>query len=86
MPCMHGAFSLYSEARRWISGRTHRKTYRIPERPGYGGIMAEELFRDFLEASKTGAPAPSPIQDNVHMFEIVEAAKESSKTRRAVRI
>ena len=81
-----GAFSLYSEARRWISGRTHRKTYRIPERPGYGGIMAEELFRDFLEASKTGAPAPSPIQDNVHMFEIVEAAKESSKTRRAVRI
>ena len=81
-----GAFSLYSEARHWVNGRLHRKTYGIPETPGYGGIMAEELFRDFLEASRTGAPAPSPIQDNVHMLEIVEAAKESSATRRAVRI
>ena len=81
-----GAFSLYSEARHWVSGRRHRKTYEIPETPGYGGIMAEELFRDFLEASRTGAPAPSPIQDNVHMLEIIEAAKESSATRRAVRI
>ncbi len=81
-----GAYSLYSEARRWVSGRRHRKSYQIPETPGYGGIMAEELFRDFLEASRTGAPAPSPIQDNVHMLEIIEAAKESSATRRAVRI
>ena len=48
--------------------------------------MAEELFRDFLEASKSGSSAPSPIEDNVHMLEIIEAAKESSLTRRAVRI
>ena len=81
-----GTYTLYSEARHWVSGRRHRKTYEIPQTPGYGGIMAEELFRDFLEASRTGAPAPSPIRDNVHMLEIIEAAKESSASRRAVRI
>ena len=81
-----GTYTLYSEARHWVSGRRHRKTYQIPQTPGYGGIMAEELFRDFLEASRTGAPAPSPIRDNVHMLEIIEAAKESSASRRAVRI
>ena len=79
-------YTLYSEARHWIAGRRHRKTYDIPQTPGYGGIMAEELFRDFFEASRSGAPAPSPIRDNVHMLEIIEAAKESSATRRAVRI
>lgn len=81
-----GTYTLYSEARGWVTGRRQEKTYVIPETPGYGGIMAEELFRDFLEASKSGSSAPSPIEDNVHMLEIIEAAKESSLTRRAVRI
>ena len=32
------------------------------------------------------APAPSPIESSVHLLEVVEAAKESSCTGRAVRI
>jgi predicted dehydrogenase len=81
-----GVFTLYSEARHWVTGRTRHEQYEIPETPGYGGIMAEELFRDFFAAVQTGAPAPAPIEDSVHMLEIIEAAKESSATGRAVRI
>ena len=46
--------------------------------------MAEELYRDFFAAAQSGAPAP--IEDSVHMLEIIEAAKESSATGRAVSI
>lgn len=81
-----GVYSLYSEARRWNTGQTRQESYVVPETPGYGGIMAEELFRDFFLAAQTGAPAPAPIEDSVHMLEIIEAAKESSATGRAVTI
>jgi predicted dehydrogenase len=81
-----GTYTLYSEARHWITGRTRQERYEIPETPGYGGVMAEELFRDFFTAAQTGAPAPAPIKDSVHMLEIIEAAKESSATGRVVHI
>ena len=81
-----GTYVLFSEARHWVAGRMRRQTFEMPETPGYGGIMAEQLFSDFLKSSRTGAPAPAPIQDSAHLLEIVEAAKESSATRRAVRI
>jgi predicted dehydrogenase len=56
---------------------------------GHVGVLdqlAEELFGAFFLAVQTGAPAPAPIEDAVHMLEIIEAAKESSATGRAVRI
>ena len=81
-----GTYTLFSEAPHWIMGRTRRQTFEIPNTPGYGGIMAEQLYKDFFKASETGAPAPAPIEDSVHLLEIIEAAKESSATRRAVRI
>jgi predicted dehydrogenase len=81
-----GTYTLYSEARHWITGRTRQERYEIPETPGYGGVMAEELYRDFFTAAQTGAPAPAPIEDSVHMLEIIEAAKESSATGRMVSV
>ena len=81
-----GTYTLYSEAPRWTTGRTRRQTFEIPETPGYGGINAEALFKDFLEASRTGAPAPASIEDSVHLLKIIEAAKESSATGSTVRI
>ena len=81
-----GTYTLFSEAPHWVMGRTRRQTFEIPNTPGYGGIMAEQLYKDFFRASETGAPAPAPIEDSVHLLEIIEAAKESSATRRAVRI
>ncbi len=81
-----GTYVLFSEADKWVTGRIRRNTFERPETPGYGGIFAEQLFKDFLEKSSTGAPAPAPIDDSIHLLEIVEAAKKSSATRRAVRI
>ena len=48
--------------------------------------MAERLFSDFLKAAKDGSPAPSPIESSVHMLEVVEAAKESSRTGCKVKV
>ena len=81
-----GTFILFSEARRWNTGGVRLERHAIPYAPAYGGILAEELYRDFFTAAQTGAPAPAPIEDSVHMLEIIEAAKESSATGRAVRI
>jgi hypothetical protein len=33
--------------------------------------MAKRLFREFLQASTVGAPAPSPIESSVHLMEVV---------------
>ena len=79
-------YTLSSEARGWNTGGVRRERFAIPHAPGYGGIMAEELYRDFFDAAQSGAPAPAPIEDSVHLLEIVEAAKESAATGRAVGI
>lgn len=79
-------YTLFSESRGWNTGGVRRERFAIPHSPVYGGVMAEELFRDFFKAAKSGAPAPAPIEDSVHMLEIIEAAKESSATGRAVGI
>ena len=81
-----GTYTLFSEARRWNTGGARQELYEIPETPGYGGIMAEELYRDFFAAAQRGEPAPAPIEDSVHLLEIIEAAKQSSATGRAVAI
>ena len=79
-------YSLFSEARGWNTGGVRKERFAIPHSPVYGGVMAEELFRDFFDAARSGAPAPAPIEDSVHMLEIIEAAKASSATGRGVRI
>jgi len=77
-------YSLFSEARGWNTGGVRKERFTIPHSPVYGGVMAEELFRDFFDAAQSGAPAPAPIEDSVHMLEIIEAAKESSESGRSV--
>lgn len=77
---------VWSEAPGWETGGQRELNFNAPESHVYGGIMAERLFREFLQASTVGAPAPSPIESSVHLLEVVEAAKESSRTGRAVTI
>ncbi len=77
---------MWSEAPGWETCGQREFKFAAPESHVYGGIMAERLFREFLQASTVGAPAPSPIESSVHLLEVVEAAKESSRTGRAVTI
>ncbi len=80
------AYSMWSEAPGWETGGTRSSTFDVPHSEVYGGVMAERLFSDFLAAAKDGSPAPSPIESAVHMLEVVEAAKESSRTGQVVRV
>ena len=53
---------LYSLAPTWVTGGRREQRFDIPEAPGYGGVMAEQLFSAFLRAARSGGPAPSPIE------------------------
>ena len=46
-----------------------------------GGVSGEEFLREFLQASRAGAPGPAPIDAAVHVLEIIEAAIESLRHR-----
>jgi predicted dehydrogenase len=53
---------------------------------GYGGLGAERLFADFLNAARNGKPVPTPIEDLVHVLQIGEAMRESSNSKRSISI
>ena len=48
--------------------------------------MAEKLFSDFLNSSRSGAKSPTPIEDLVHILQVGEAIRESSLSSRAIAI
>ena len=79
-------YSMWSEAPGWETGGARHSTFDVPHSEVYGGVMAERLFSDFLVAARDGSPAPSPIESSVHLLEVVEAAKESSKAGRTVKV
>ena len=74
-------YSLYSVAPGWAAGGLRERKFVYPEVSAY-----RDITRDSLRASRTGAPAPAPIEAMVHVLEVIEAALESSETGRAVRI
>ena len=80
------AYLMWSEAPGWETGGARSSIFDVPHSDVYGGVMAERLFCDFLVAAKDGAPAPSPIESLVHVLDVVEAAKKSSRTRRTVKV
>jgi predicted dehydrogenase len=79
-------FELLSLASGWASGGVRERSFRMPESPAYGGVSGEQFVSDFLTAARSGGPAPAPIEDAVHVLEVIDAALESSATGRTVRI
>ncbi len=78
--------TVYSEAPGWAAGGLRQTGYQVPDSPAYGGKAGEEFLLDFLNASRTGSPAPAPIEAAVHVMDVIEAALESSETGRAVKV
>ena len=80
------AYGMFSDAPGWASGGYRERVYHLPESPAYGGAPGEEFIVGHLMASRTGEPAPTSIDDAVHVLEVIDAALESSATGRTVRI
>ena len=82
---------LFSDHEKWHTGGQRVTTYstffKSPlHNGGYGGLGAERLFADFLNASRNGKTAPTPIEDLVHVLQIGEAIRESSNSKRSISI
>ena len=86
LPREMDGFTVHSLAPGWEGKGKQDRVFEPAQSPAYGGVSGEEFLRAFLEASRTGAPGPAPIDAAVHVLEIIEAAIESSKTGRTVRI
>ncbi len=82
---------LYSDHEKWHTGGQRATTYSTffkstLDNGGYGGLGAERLFADFLNAARNGKPVPTPIEDLVHVLQIGEAMRESSNSKRSISI
>jgi predicted dehydrogenase len=86
LPREMDGFTVHSLAPGWEGKGKQDRVFEPAQSPAYGGVSGEEFLREFLRASRTGAPGPAPIDAAVHILEIIEAAIESSDTGRTVRI
>ena len=86
LPREMDGFTVHSLAPGWEGKGKQDRVFEPAQSPAYGGVSGEEFLRAFLQASRTGAPGPAPIDAAVHVLEIIEAAIESSDTGRTVRI
>ena len=80
------SYGLFSDAEGWASGGYQEHTFHEPPSTAYGGAAGAEFVLGHLNASRTGARAPTSIDDAVHVLEVIDAAVESSDTGRAVKI
>ncbi len=87
LPLADGSgYTLFSTAPGWASGGKQEHRFEPAQSPAYGGVAGEEFVSAFLTAAKTGSPAPSTIEDAVHVLDVIEAALESSETGRLVKV
>jgi predicted dehydrogenase len=86
LPMEDSGYTLFSQAPGWANGGMQYRSFDPPKSDAYGGIAGLQFVKDFLTASRTGAPAPVPIDAGIHVLEVIEAAIESSETGRAVKI
>jgi predicted dehydrogenase len=80
------AYTLYSQAPGWAAGGRRERRFDLPSSPAYGGKPGEQFLVDFLRAARAGRRPQNTIEDAVHVLEIVEAALQSSRDGRTVRI
>ena len=75
-------YTLLSAAPGRDAGGMRRRHFNVPQSNAYAGVAGQEFLSAFLTASRLGRPAPSPIEDAVHVLEVIDAALESSATDR----
>lgn len=62
------------------------QTFPLPPSTSYGGSYGEAFFRQFIAATQGKASPPSTLADACQTARVIEAAAESSRTGRFVKI
>ena len=62
------------------------ETFTVPASTSYGGRGGEDFFRQFFAAIQGHGPAPTTLADALRTARTIEAAGESSRTGRVVRV
>jgi predicted dehydrogenase len=79
-------YTLFSAAPAWAAAGKQERHFDLPPSEAYAGAHGLEFVHDFLHAARAGQPAPCPIEDAVHVLEVVEAALESAVSGRTLRV
>tara|TARA_B100001123_G_scaffold122963_2_gene143155 strand:- start:2228 stop:3304 length:1077 start_codon:yes stop_codon:yes gene_type:complete len=80
------SYEIYTEVDAWVTEKLETREFASIPSEAYGGKVGEDFVSDFLKASRDGLNAPAPIEDAIHVLDIVEAALESSETGRSVTV
>lgn len=62
------------------------ETFALPASTSYGGAVGEDFFRQFLGAVQSKSTPPATLADALRTARIIEAAEESARSGRFVRV
>ena len=65
---------------------TREQIFTLPASTSYGGAGGEDFFRQFFVALQGRSAAPTTLADALRTARVIEAAEESSRTGRFVRV
>ena len=83
----HGdSFGMFSDMPGKEPAGYQSKSYNLPGSSAYGGLAGADFVRCHRNASRGDGSSPTSIQDAVHVLEVIDAAVESSRTGRTVKI
>ena len=62
------------------------ETFTLPESSAYGGTFGETFLRQFIAATQRRGEPPTQLADALRTARVIEAAEESARTGRFVRV
>jgi predicted dehydrogenase len=62
------------------------ETFTLPESSAYGGTFGETFLRQFIAATQRRGEPPTRLADALRTARVIEAAEESARTGRFVRV
>jgi predicted dehydrogenase len=80
--------SLYVETEHpdWAGAPRRTFEYELADSDSYLGVVGEEFVRSFIAAAQDGRPAPASGSDALQVARVIDAAYQSSRTGRRVRV
>ena len=73
-----GVYTLFSTSAGGATNGQEERRFELPQSEAYSGAHGLRFVRAFLEAGANHQPAPCPIEDLIHSFDVIEAALEAA--------